>query len=125
MSTGRKSLLKKQIITNGDMSQATLTSLVTDIQFLDNICVELVFTGSPTGFFYVQGSVDYTQDGYGNVTNAGNWVSLNLYPAPVAPGGDDLILIDMNQLSFAWVRVLYQKASGTGTLNAFIGGKGL
>lgn len=122
--TGRKNFLKPfKIINAGDMSTASLISSVTNIQYMDNICIELVFTGSPVGTFAVQGSADYDQDAQGVVLNAGNWVALTLSPSPAATGSANSILIDMNQLSFPWMRVVYTKTSGTGTLNAYIGGK--
>jgi len=121
---GRKDVLKiYQVITNGDMSQATLTSKVTGIQYMDNIPIQLNFTGTPTGTFAVQGSLDYSQDFQGNVTSVGNWVPLVLSPSPAATGAAGSILLDLNQLSFPWIRVVYTKTSGTGTLNAFVGGK--
>lgn len=122
MGANKNLLLKKQIFTSASMA-ASLTSTVTEIQFLDNIGIELVFTGSPFGTFSVQGSVNYAQDALGNVTNAGNWVSVTLSPAPVASGSGDQILIDMNQLSFPWIRAIFTRSSGTGTLNGFICGK--
>lgn len=120
---GRKSNLKRfQIISAGDMSQSSITSAVTNIEFMDNIGIQLNWTGSPSGTFAIQVSLDYDQDNNGNVINAGNWVSVTLTPTPdtsVSPP----IYIDMNQLSSPWIRVVYTKVSGTGTLNAFIAGK--
>ncbi len=120
MSGRKNALLKFQTITAGDMSLASITSQVTNIQFLDNIGVQLNFTGSPVGTFAVQISADHAQDAEGNVTVAGNWIALTLSPAPVASGSSNSIYIDMQQLSAPWIRVVYTKTSGTGTLNAFI-----
>lgn len=124
--SGRKNNLRLfRNIAAGDMSQATITSSVTNIQFLDNIGIQLTFTGAPVGTFEVQVSADYAQDDNGNVTNAGNWTSITLSPSPAAAGSGSTIYIDMNQLSAPWIRVKYTKTSGTGTLNGYITGKQL
>lgn len=123
MSSRKNALFPFSIITDGDMSLASITSLVTGIQYLDNIAIELSFTGTPTGTFQVQGSLSYERDAQGNVTNAGQWTPLNLPQSPVASGASGVILIDLNQLSFPYIRVVYTRTSGSGTLNALIGGK--
>lgn len=121
-----------QSITNGNMASASLTSAVTNIQWLDNIGIQLNFTGSPVGDFAVQVSADYAQDDNGNVTNPGNWVPLTLtylvgstfvsaQSVPTSVGSP--IYLDLNELSCPWIRVVYTKTSGTGTLNAFITAK--
>ena len=110
-------------IVNGDMSLASITSAVTNIQFLDNISIQLNFSGSPTGTFAIQVSVDYVQDDNGNVVTPGNWVAISLPSTPVASGSPGSIVIDLNQLATPWIRVVYTKSSGTGTLNSFISGK--
>lgn len=115
-----KSLPSFQIITNGAMTgTATITSPVTDIRNLDNVAIELVWTGTPNGTFAVQGSLDY------NITNgnAGTWVSLTLTPSPAAAGAAGSILLDLNQLSFPYIRTTYTNVSSTGTLQAYIAGK--
>jgi len=127
--SGRKSNLKRfKTITTGDMSQATLTSAVTAIEFLDNIGYQINFTGSPVGTFSVQISADYDQDQNGNVINAGQWITV-----PVQQNGTSYTLIptslgspmflDLNQLSAPFIRLIYTKTSGTGTVNAFVCGK--
>lgn len=104
------------------MSQATLTSAVTSVQYLDNISVQAIWTGTPTGTITLQGSLDYARDSYGNVTNSGTWdtfVSATNQPAGSAGSN----LFDLNQLSFPYIRLLYTKVSGTGVLNVYVGGK--
>lgn len=123
MSSRKNNLLKFPIITAGDMSLSSLTSTVTNIQYLDNVCIQLNFTGTPTGTFEVQVSLDHAQDSNGNVTVAGNWTALTLDPSPSASGSGSTTFIDINQTSAPWIRVVYTKTSGTGTLNAFIGAK--
>lgn len=105
--SGRKSNLSTyQIITAGDMSQTSVTSQVTNIQWLDNIGVQLDWTGSPSGNFAIQISMDYQQDTLGNVLNAGTWAALTLSPSPSTDGGSP-IYIDINQLSAPWIRTVY------------------
>lgn len=101
-----------------------ITSAVTNIQHMDNIGIQLNFTGSaPVGTFTVEVSIDYEQDDQGNVITAGNWISVTLDPIPAAAGAADNIYIDLNQLSAPWIRVKYDRDSGTGTLNGYITGK--
>lgn len=96
-----------------------LTSPVVNIRFLDNIGVQLHFTGTPTGTFQVQVSGDHEQDPQGVVTVPGNWISIVLSPVPVAAGAPDDIYIDLNQLSAPWMRVLYTNSAGVGVLTGF------
>lgn len=120
----RKSVLKKyQIISAGDMSQASITSAVTTIDLLDDIAIQLNFTGAPIGTFQVQISTDYAQDTFGNVTVAGNWIPYPLAPAPVAAGSANQIMVYLELVPPSYIRTVYTKTSGTGTLNAFISGK--
>jgi hypothetical protein len=126
MSSRKNVLAPFDIISAGAMTgTSVLTSTVTNIQFLDNICIALNWTGTPVGTFAVEGSLDHEQDMHGNVTVAGNWVALTLPSSPVASGAAGSILIDMNQLSFPYIRVKYTNSSSTGTLTATIGGKQL
>lgn len=125
MANKKDSLLKFQTITSGDMSQATITSTVTQIQFLDDIGIQFNFTGSPTGTFSVEVSIDYAQDSQGNVSNAGNWVPISFSATPEASGTAGSVFLDIFGLSAPWIRSKYTKISGTGTLNAFICAKAI
>lgn len=117
---------KYQLFTNGVMTGTTvLTSPAVHILNLDNVYVQLDFTGTPTGTFAVQVSGDHTQDQEGNVLVPGHWVTLTLSPSPAAAGAANDIGIDLNQLGAPYLRVVYTNASGTGVLNAFVSGKGL
>jgi hypothetical protein len=127
----RKSNLKQfNTIQNGDMS-GSLTSSVSSIEFLDNIGVQINFVDGVTtavGNFQVQVSVDYNQDGFGNVLNPGNWTPIYFTSAPLS--GVDIpttlgspIFIDINQISAPWIRIVYTPTSGSGTANVWIAGK--
>jgi hypothetical protein len=125
MSARKNVLAPHNIITAGSMSGA-LTSDATSIQYMDNICIELVWTGTPTGTFSIEGSLTYQTNSVGTgVSNAGTWVPITLTPPPAATGSAGSILLDLNQLSFPYIRVKYSPTSGSGTLTATIGGKQL
>lgn len=122
--SGRKNQLPSyQSITDGDMS-GNLTSDVTDIRYMDNISIQLVFTGTPTGAFSVEGSLDYNRpDPTTGVTNPGTWTAMSFTTPPVASGAAGTILLDLNQLSFPFIRVTYTAGSGSGTLQCWVSGK--
>lgn len=121
--SGRKNSLKRyQNIINGNMA-GSISSAVTNIEFLDNIGLQLNFIGTPTGTFSVLVSMDYAEDNNRNVTNAGNWIPLTFSTAPQATGAPGNIYLDLNQLSAPWIQVQYTPASGSGTLQGFICGK--
>lgn len=131
--SGRKSNLQKfQCITSGNMASASLTSTVSSIEFLDDIGYQFNWTGSPVGTIAIQVSIDHAQDAQGNVTVAGNWVPLTFtywngssfvtdVSIPTSVGSP--LYIDLALLSAPWIRAVYTKTSGTGTLNAFLTAK--
>lgn len=110
---------------------ATLTSLPTMISYKDNVSYELSWTGTPTGTFVVQGSVSYnpgTPQSYGG-PNAGVWTTITVTDQngnpPAASGAPGQILMNLNELSFPYVRLQYTNVSGTGVLTGYIAGKSL
>lgn len=117
-ASGKNSLNPWHAIKSGDMT-TTLISPPTNIQNVDNVSIELDFTGTPTGTFFVE--VSNTYDPRTNPTPT--WIILALSPSPVASGAAGVIGIDYNQSGFQWIRVRYVPTSGTGTLDAYIGTK--
>jgi hypothetical protein len=95
------------------------------IQLLDNVAVQLNWTGTPTGTFQISGSLDHTQDSQGNITNAGTFIPITLSPSPAASGSASNILINLSGLSFPYIQVAYTATGGTGTLDAYIGAKAI
>lgn len=132
MSSRKNNLLSYKSITDGDMSLSSITSAVTNIQFLDDIGYQFNWTGSPVGTISLQVSSDYAQDFLGNVTNAGNWIPLVFTywngtifvtntSLPTSVGSP--IYVDLALLSSPWIRAVYSRTSGTGTLNSFVTAK--
>lgn len=90
---------------------ADITSKIQPIRNIDNVCMEIGWTGDAIGNFQVFGSVT------GNY-----WAPLEFTIAgPAGVAGSRLL--DLNQLSFPLVKLVYTRTSGSGTLVAYCGGK--
>lgn len=112
------------IFQNADMSMS-LTSDSVEVKLQDNIGVQLHWTGSPTGAFGVQISMDHKKDTEGNVVVPGHWISLPLTPPIIAAGAPDDAYIDLTQMSAVYIRVTYAATGGVGSLNGFVNAKGV
>lgn len=112
------------VITNGDMSQATITSAVTVIQNVSMLSYDISWSGtSPVGAMTVQVSNTYKQNADGTVANAGNWTTLALSAAAPVSGNTGNGFIDVDGTAGYAIRLVYTKTSGTGTLNVIASGK--
>ncbi len=132
MSGHKPNLRVFKSIDSGDMSTASITSSITNIGQLDNIGIQLSWSGSPVGTFAIEISADHAQDIEGNVTVVGQWTPLVLTyftggvfitSATVPTSVGSPIYLDLTQLSAPWIRVTYTRGSGSGTLNAHITAK--
>ncbi len=104
---------------------ASITSAAVETRLQDNIGVQLHWTGTPVGTFTVQISMDHLQDANGNIQVPGHWITLPLSPSITASGSPDDAYIDLNQLSAVYIRIIYTRVSGSGTLDAFVNAKGV
>lgn len=129
MST-RSNLRPQSVITNGDMSLASITSAVTILQSLTVGSYSYSWAGSsPIGAVSIQISNDYSVYPSGLVDNQGTWTTifftLNgstvVSSAPVS-GGTGEGIIEWSTGAYA-IRTIYTKTSGTGLIQAVINGK--
>ncbi len=91
-----------------------IVSPTTSIKNLDNVGVQFIWTGTPTGTFFVQVSAD-------GVT----FDAITLPATVSASGSAGHACVDLNQISFPFIQVGYTAASGSGSLTAYITAKGL
>lgn len=119
----RKNILTYQVASNQSLS-ATFTSPATVINYLDNCSYQInIVTTNSIGTFSVQGSNDYQiSDPMGAVVNTGHWIDLTLGGGtPFANASNDNIIIDLNQLPFGAIRLVYTSGTaGTGTCNIYL-----
>jgi len=112
--TGRQVLTPTSILAAGDMSLASLTSSIISIQRIDNVAVQLTWTGNAVGTFAVQVSNDQS-----------GWSALDTSGAPSISGTAGTIMLDLNLTSAPYLRVVYTRTSGTGALTVIVSGKGI
>jgi hypothetical protein len=101
----------------------THTTPPSNIDAYDNASYQYVWTGTPTGTVAVDVSNDFNaQLGTGTWTD----VTAQLSPAPTNPAGSaGNGAVDLNQLPFAYVRLRYVHASGSGQFTAIFKAKAL
>lgn len=120
----RKNTLVHTLITNKSLS-ADFVSPPTVVRFLDNCSYQIVVTTTDSiGTFAVQASNDYyVNEGNDNVIqNTGTWNDLTLAGGtPFTNGINDTIMINLNQLPFYAIRLIYRSTTaGTGTCSIYV-----
>ena len=99
-----------KFIESGDLS-ADFTSTPVEILYVDRVGIELVWTGTPTGPFEVQ------------VSNGGTvWNTINNSVA--GAGSADNGFVDV-ETTAKFIRVFFDRTSGTGTLSAHLVAKSI
>jgi hypothetical protein len=93
----------------------TYTSNVFNAANLDNIGLQVEFTGTMAGTLTVNCSIDNKV-----------YIPLTFNPVLSQPAGSNLsYLIDLNQLPFPYLNIQYTNATGSGTLIVYLGAKDL
>lgn len=102
-----------QLVTGASMG-ADVTSDVYDTRDYDRVALQVVWSAgaTPVGTVAIQGSLDGT-----------NFVAMNVGTLSVA-GNADHMVVDLTEMSLPFIRVLYTRTSGSGTMNVFLFGKG-
>lgn len=126
----RKDVLRYNLNQGVPQSLASsFTTAPTAIKWGDNISYQItVTTSNSTGTFAVQASNDYCPSGPSEPpANPGNWVTLSLGGGtPTVNAANDIIVINLNQLPFMAVRLVYTPTiAGTGTADMWITSKQL
>ncbi len=103
------------IVSAGDMS----ASINSDSTYLDQVVlasIQAVWSGAPVGTIKVQLSNDVGADLNGN-GSVSNWTDVS--GSSVSTGGSaNSYIWELPNIGARWVRLVYTRVSGTGTLNA-------
>jgi len=96
---------------SGTMSGTnTIYTNIVDISRMDNIGLEVTWTGSPTGTIQVM------------VSNSGiNFYALTFDPVLAQPSGSASgYVINVNQIPFKYIFLQYQNSSGSGVITVYM-----
>lgn len=106
------------LILNGDMSLASLTSNACDLNSMFGYAVQAIVSGSPVGILYIQASCDSASFSFNS--EIVNWSIVS----QVSISDNGKFMINCDAAFYRWVRVMYVKTSGTGSLTVNINTKG-
>ena len=106
------------IISGGDMSQASITSNTIDLDSIFGFAIQAVYTGTAVGTLDVQGSCDDVA----SPSLVTNWTPVTSSASINAPGNT---MVNLTNANYRWLRIVYTKTSGTGTLNVNMQEKGI
>ncbi len=111
-----------RLVTDGDMS-GSITSRAQQLTEMAMACIQAVFTGTPNGTFKLQVSTTHKEDNQGNILTAGTWTDYTGSSQAIVAAGD--FAWNLSTTPYPYVRLVYTRSSGTGTLNVTINGKGV
>ena len=102
-------------------------SQVANIKYKDSVAVQIGWSGNNQGTFTIDGSLNYSagQPQSGAPLNAGDWSSLNLSSNNCGSSTNFPVVLNLNQLSFPYLRVTYTNSTGSGILSAYTFSKSL
>jgi hypothetical protein len=97
---------------------ASITSNPISVEHIVNYAIQLVFTGSPVGTFKLQASLDEGRPSSSSESSRSfkitNWTDIANSSQAISAAGD--IMYNVENAGYNWVRVVYTRSSGTGTL---------
>lgn len=127
MAGNQKNVLLPVHFIKAQSMAASFQSPPIDVRFLDDMQIQLQWTGTAVGTFTVQTSSDYQPGGtpFAAPINPGTWVNLPLSAIVAAAGAPDQAVIDLNEIPSPWIRVDYARTGSTGTVDGYISGKAI
>lgn len=106
---------------------ADITSAVTNCKNLDNMCYQVKWSGgsTPVGEIFVQVTNDDLDNTSQNPEATATWTDLDFGSAISVSGNSGNHFININQNPGAYIRLFYDRASGSGTMTATLVAKGM
>lgn len=104
----------------------TIYSKVLNVTNLDNLGLEIVWTGTPTGTISVLAANANLGEphGYSPSNPIPSQNALTFNPVLLQPtGGPGGYVIDLQGYPFYWLQIMYTNSSGTGVLKVYPSGK--
>lgn len=116
----RKNTLKSYVLLNAQSTASSFDtySNPTNIDYLDNVGIQVVWTGTTVGVLEVYGSNDDANAQQGKYPT--NWSKFEFGATINVDTTNSDLLIHMNQVPYSWIALKYTATSGTGTMTATI-----
>lgn len=113
------------LVPSGSMTGTeTITSQIFDVRSFEGFAFQPTWTGTPTGTFSIQVSLDYVPNPAGGTPiNAGTWSDLGASIPQNPSGGAGSTYVPVYGSCSAFVQLSYTNASGSGTLGGMFVGK--
>lgn len=131
MGSTKNSLISFKALNAASLA-ADANGPATNIAFMDNISVHIKCGAGATGEFFVQGSNVSGNDGVEwNGPGTDDWVTIPFVDSAGAAvtlavtGSATDFLCNAQGLAFTYLRVIYDRTSGTGTASAYVTGKSI
>ena len=114
----RKDTLKSYVLLNAQSTASDFNTYTnpTNIDYLDNVGIQVVWTGTSVGTLEVYGSNDTANVQQG--TYPTNWSKFEFGAVINVDTTNSDLLIHMNQVPYSWIALKYIATSGTGTITA-------
>jgi hypothetical protein len=125
MSSTRNTLAPFKAISAGDLSQSTVTSAATNVRFHRVVTIQLIGTGTPTGTWAIQVSNVPSQANPPTApTAASSWTTLSIVPPLAFSGGAATLATSFDKYAWEWIRAVYTRGSGSGSVDMYISAQG-
>jgi hypothetical protein len=114
----RKDTLKSYVLLNAQSTASDFNTYTnpTNIDYLDNVGIQVVWTGTTVGTLEVYGSNDTANVQQGKYPT--NWSKFEFGATINVDTTNSDLLIHMNQVPYSWIALKYTATSGTGTITA-------
>jgi hypothetical protein len=122
MGRGRKEVLNSRLLDSAKSMAANVTGTAVYTQYFDAVSFQCNWTGTPTGTFGIEVSLDYDPVSNPSVT----WIPVTLSPTVSASGSADRAILAFpagTKISVPWMRPIYTRSSGTGSLDIYVTGQ--
>lgn len=116
-SSWAMSFYRQNVVTACDMSTASCASYGEKVDTFSNLSFQAVITGSPVGTLKLQISDDVVPPSLGpdQSLNVVNWSDYTGSSSSVS--GAENFTYNLLESGYGWIRLVYTKTSGTGTMN--------
>lgn len=114
----RKDTLKSYVLLNAQSTASDFNTFTnpTNVDYLDNVGIQVIWTGTTVGVLEVYGFNDAANAQQGSYPS--NWSKFEFGATINVDTTNSDLLIHMNQLPYSWIALKYVATSGTGTMTA-------